>query len=105
MGDPATRIYGTARFRVPTPNAERAIEAIERFVTHVRTEPGTELYVSLRDRADPTRFTHFMMFRDAAAEGAHGSSEQVREFADVLYPLCDGPVEFERFEVIAAAVG
>jgi hypothetical protein len=41
--------------------------------------------------------------RGRAAERAHGSSEAVGEFTDGLYPLCEGPVEFERFEPIADA--
>lgn len=93
------KVCGAARFRVPRENIDRALEAIDRFVAHTRSEPGTELYVSLRDRLDPTRFTHWMIFRDQAAEEAHGRSEEVQEFTSVLYPLCDGPVEFDRFEL------
>ena len=73
---------------------------IRRFVEHVRTESGTELHLSLRDRDDPTRFTHSMIFSDVAAEHEHGCCGAIEVFTDVLYPLCDGPVEFERFEPI-----
>jgi hypothetical protein len=44
-----------------------------------------------------------MVFRDGDAERAHSSSEAVRAFTSALYPLCDGPVEFERYELIDEA--
>jgi quinol monooxygenase YgiN len=102
-GSGGRKIFGTARFRVPLENADRALVAIRTFVDHVRTEEGTELYRSFRDRDDPTRFVHWMVFADENAERVHGSSDAVRRFTDELYPLCDGPVEFERYELIADA--
>jgi quinol monooxygenase YgiN len=102
-GEGGPKVFGTARFRVPPQNAGRALAAIRTFVEHVRTEEGTERYQAFRDRDDPTRFVHWMVFSDEDAERVHGSSEAVGRFTDELYPLCDGPVEFERYQLIASA--
>jgi quinol monooxygenase YgiN len=97
------KIFGTARFRVPPENADRALARIRTFVEHVRTEEGTERHQAFRDRDDPTRFVHWMVFSDAKAERVHGSSQAVGRFTDELYPLSDGPVGFERYELIAGS--
>ena len=60
-------VYGTARFSVKPEALDRSRSAIEDFVSYVRaSEPGTKLYLSLQDRADPTRFLHVMIFDDEA---------------------------------------
>jgi quinol monooxygenase YgiN len=102
-GEGGPKVFGTARFHVPPSNAGRALAAIRTFVEHVRTEEGTEWYQAFRDRDDPTRFVHWMVFSDEEAERVHGSSEAVGRFTDELYPLCGRPVEFERYELIAGA--
>ena len=56
-------VYGTARFRVKPESLDRRRSAIEEFVSYVR---ATKLYLSLQDRADPTRFLHVMIFDDEA---------------------------------------
>ena len=96
------KVYGTARFSVQPDAMDRAVQAIEAFVSYVRAnEPGTELYLSLRDRDDHRAFMHFMIFTDEGAEQIHANSEAVQRFTSVLYPLCPEPVRFERFEPVA----
>lgn len=62
---------------------------------------GTGPSFSFRDREEPARFTHLMVFADEAAEQIHPSSEPVQRFTSVLYPLCTEPVAFERFTLVA----
>ena len=96
------RVYGTARFTIADGDVDRAVEAIGQFVAYVKAnEPGTETYYSFRDRDEPARFTHFMIFADEAAEQVHANSEAVQRFTSVLYPLCTEPVAFERFTLVA----
>jgi quinol monooxygenase YgiN len=105
VGPAAGRVKGLRDCAVPhsRKDVDLALSAIETFVTHVRTEPGRELYLSFRDRDDPTRFTHLMVFADRRAEAAHGNSDAVRAFTEALHPLSDGPVGFERLELVASA--
>ena len=61
--------------------------AIEEFVRYVRThEPGTRLYMAWQERDDPTRFAHFFIFDDEAAQTAHSRSDAVKRFQDVYAP-------------------
>ena len=63
-------------------------------------EPGTKLYLSLQDQADPTRFLHVMIFEDEVAEDLHANSEAVKRFTDVLYPETVDGVTFNRFTAV-----
>jgi quinol monooxygenase YgiN len=81
---------------------DKALAAIREFVAYVmKNEPGTIRYISLQDKADPTRFLHYFEFQDKKSEDAHSSSEAVRRFTAVLYPLCVAPVEFTDFGTVA----
>lgn len=91
-------ILGTASFRVKTEELEIALQAIRTFVEHTRTEPGTLRYESWRSLDRRTDFLHLMEFVDETAERAHASSEAVGAFTDVLYPTCEAPPTFERWE-------
>jgi hypothetical protein len=51
---------------------------------------------------DRTRFLHYIIFRDAAAEERHAVPEGVKRFTAVLHPECLEPVEFRRYEVVAS---
>ena len=55
----------------------------------------------VRPAADPTRFTHVFVFRDADAEVKHSQSAAVKTFSGILYPECLAPVRFVDFELIA----
>lgn len=87
-----------ARFTVREDAVEVAEAAIRTFVEHTRTEPGTLRYESIR--FDASRFLHLMEFTDEDAERAHASSDAVRHFTDVLYPLCTEGPEFEDWSPV-----
>lgn len=97
-------IHGTARFGVKPEALDRCRSAIEEFVSYVReSEPGTKLYLSLQDRADPTRFLHVMIFDDDAAENLHANSDAVKRFTEVLYPETVNGVTFDRYTSVGPA--
>lgn len=91
-------IRGTARFTIEDGELDAALEAIRTFLAHTATEPGTLRYASWRHVERPREFLHLMEFVDEAAEAAHASSEAVKAFTDVLYPRCERPPTFDRFE-------
>ncbi|MGH2660023.1 MAG: putative quinol monooxygenase [Actinomycetota bacterium] len=94
-------MYGTARFSVKPEALDRCRSAIEEFVSYVRVnEPATQLYLSLQDRADPTRFLHVMIFDDEAAEDLHANSDAVKRFTEVLYPETEDGVAFDKYTAV-----
>ena len=96
-------IYQTARFKVRPEGLATCEAAICEFVEHVKSrEPGTLLYISLRDTQDPTSFLHYFIFQDEEARQEHASSEGVRRFTAVLYPECLAPVEFTEYTIRAS---
>lgn len=98
-------ICKTARFAVRPEALEACKQAIRELVLHIKaSEPGTRLYLSLQEQADPTRFRHVMIFDDEAAEGRHRSSDAVKKFTGVIYPATLQGVEFTTYAQIASNV-
>ena len=84
-----------AHYQVRPEELEKCLAAIHTFVAYVRArEPGTLRYEVWQEKEDPTRFVHLFTFRDAEADRFHSESEEVKQFASVLYPACVKPVEF-----------
>ena len=95
-------IYMTARFKVRADALQQCDEAIREFVGYVElNEPRTRLYTSVQEAGDPTRFLHFFVFDDEAAQEAHANSMAVKRFTDILYPACEAPVEFTEYSLVA----
>ena len=92
-----------ARYQVKAAAVDKVKAAIDAFVRYVQAnEPGTRLYMAWQQRDDPTRFTHFFIFADEAAQAAHGRSDAVKQFQAVYKPeLVGGPVVFTDYEVVA----
>lgn len=96
-------IHQTARFQVRPESLAKCRRAIEEFVAHIKAnEPGTVMYVSLRQRDDSTSFLHYFIFRDEAARDLHANSDAVKRFTGVLYPETLAPVEFTEYAVVAS---
>ena len=96
-------IYTIARYKVKAEGVARVEQAIERFVPYVKSgEPGTRMYLAWQQKDDPTRFVHFFIFDDEAANQLHGRSEAVKRFEEAYGPELDGgAVEFVDYELIA----
>ena len=73
------------------------------FVEYVRAhEPGTKMYMAWQQKDDPTRFVHFFIFENEAAQAAHGRSDAVERFKVAYRPeLVDGDVVFTRYQAVA----
>lgn len=103
--DAECQIHQLARYQVRAQALERCLAAIRGFVAYVQAnEPGTLRYDVWQEKADPTRFVHVFVFRDAEADRIHSQSAEVKKFASILYPECLTPVEFVDYEQFAAKV-
>jgi len=95
-------IATTAAFAVRPESLARCEEVIRKFVDDVTSqEAGTRVYVSLRERRDPTRFVHVMVFEDEAAEAAHRDAERTHRFTAALYPHTLEGVAFTDCSLVA----
>ena len=83
----------------------RCEEAIRQFMSAVDGEPGTRMYVALREAGDPTRFLHVMVFDDARAEERHRHAAHTRRFVEVLYPHTLEGVACNEYTMIGTTKG
>jgi quinol monooxygenase YgiN len=98
-------IARTARFAVRSDARERCETTIREFVDAVDREPGTRVYVSLREAGDPTRFLNVMVFEDERAEEAHRHAAHTRRFVAALYPNTLDGVAFNDFLLVCKTKG
>lgn len=96
-------IYMTAKFEVQKDALEVCQQTIQEFVDYVRAnEPNTVLYTSLQEKANPTHFVHYFIFRDENGRETHSNSDAVNRFTSVLYPNLVAPVEFTEYMVLVS---
>ena len=82
-------------FKVKSSALDEAKILIRDYVEQIiLNEEDTLLYRSLQEKNDPTRFVHFMTFKDEYSENQHSKSNYTQEFVDELYPLCDEEPKF-----------
>ncbi len=92
-----------ARYEVRPEAIEDVLAAIHEFVAYIRAnEPGALRYEVWQETETPTRFVHRFVWRDEEANRIHGQSEEVKKFADTLYPNCLAPVEFVTYRQVDA---
>ena len=96
-------IYQTGGYQVKSSAVDKVRKAIQDFVPYVQeSEPGTQMYLAWQQKDDPTRFLHFFIFEDAAAQTRHGQSTAVQRFESAYSPeLVGGDVVFTDYEMIA----
>jgi quinol monooxygenase YgiN len=96
-------IYQTGGYQVKASAVEKVRKAIKDFVPYIQeNEPGTQMYLAWQQKDDPTRFLHFFIFEDGAAQALHGQSEAVHRFESVYSPeLVGGDVAFTDYEMVA----
>jgi quinol monooxygenase YgiN len=97
-------IYKTAHYQVKPQAVDKVKRAVEEFVSYVQAnEPGTRLYTAWQRKDDPTRFVHFFIFEDEAAETIHRESKAVKRFVAVYSPeLMGGDVVFADYNLVEA---
>jgi quinol monooxygenase YgiN len=96
-------IYKTARFKVRPEGLEKSKQAIQEFIEYIKhNEPGTRLYSAMQEAEDATRFLHYFIFEDAAAEEIHRTSEAVKHFTTILYPETVDGVIFTDYVLVAS---
>lgn len=96
-------IYMTAQWRCRSGAEEIVTEALREFVAEVgRNETGTRVYTALQDISEPNRFMTSFVFEDEAARQLHQSTEWVKRFTEVIYPLNDGEVLFSEYNLVAS---
>lgn len=95
-------IYRTATFMVRPESIDKCKEEIQRYVSQISGhEPGTRLYFSLQDDVNPSRFFHFYVFENEAAEKSHNSAAITKALSAALGPELNGPVSFGDYSLIA----
>ncbi len=96
-------IYQTGGYQVKGSAVGKVTKAIKDFVPYVQEhEPGTQMYHAWQQKDDPTRFLHFFIFEDGAAQARHGQSEAVHRFESAYSPeLVGGDVVFTDYEMVA----
>ncbi|TNC13241.1 antibiotic biosynthesis monooxygenase [Methylobacterium terricola] len=76
------------------PGAEETLrKALLDVAAHVAaSEPDTVGFFVSQEAGDPTRFTTYERFTDAAAMDRHNGSEAVARFFRIAQPILDGEV-------------
>lgn len=94
-------IIKEARFKIKPEKLDEGLSLIRTFVHKVKkNEPDTLAYTSYQSEDDPTRFIHFMQFKDREAEEYHRNTEYVKTFVEGLYPICDEVPEFRNLNEV-----
>ncbi len=98
-------IYKTAQFTVKPESLDKCAPRHRgiRPQPSATTNRARQLYVSWQERDNPTRFLHYFVFDDAAAEEFHRDTEWVKRFTSALYPeLVDAQgVTFTDFTLVS----
>jgi quinol monooxygenase YgiN len=97
-------IYMTAQWKCQSGAEETVTAALKEFVAAVsQFETGTRVYIALQSLSEPTRFMTSFVFEDEAARQHHQSTDWVKHFTDVIYPLNDGEILFTKYNLVASS--
>lgn len=96
-------IHRLALFEVLPEHLPMTIQAIEEFVAAVNSnEVGCILYRPLQEVHEPSKFTHYMVFKTKEDEELHRQTELVKIFVDILYPTLPVNTVFKTMRVIGS---
>ena len=96
-------IYMTAQWQCRSGAEATVAAALREFVTAVgQHESGTRVYTALQDVKDPTRFMTSFVFENESARQFHQSTEWVKRFTGVIYPLNEDEVLFTEYHLVAS---
>jgi quinol monooxygenase YgiN len=85
-------IHKLVTYEVRKESVPQALELVRAFVDEVgRKEGGIAKYQVWQDAAQPTRFTHHVVFRVPSAEDYHKKTAWNKRFTEALAPLCAAP--------------
>jgi quinol monooxygenase YgiN len=95
----------TARFSVAPESVQPALYAMSDLINYVKAnEPGTLQYSCVQDFENSFAFLSFFEFEDEASEETHRASAATARFVDVLYPLLEGDIIFQRWNPVASTI-
>jgi quinol monooxygenase YgiN len=93
----------TAQWQCRRGAEETVAAALREFVSAVgQHETGTRVYTALQDVNEPTRFMTSFVFEDETARQFHQSTEWVKFFTGVIYPLNESEVLFTEYHLVAS---
>jgi quinol monooxygenase YgiN len=96
-------IYMTAQWRCRSGAEGTVAAALKEYVAAVgRHETGTRVYTALQSINEPSQFMTSFVFEDEAARQIHQSTEWVKRFTEVIYPLNEGDVLFTEYNLVAS---
>lgn len=95
-------LYITASYQVKPESVNKIKKAIEEFVAYIKAnESGTKLYVAWQEKKDNTKFFHFFIFENKAAQDIHSNSHAVKQFESIYSSeLVGGDVVFTEYEPV-----
>jgi quinol monooxygenase YgiN len=89
-----------ARYRAYFGKVNDIKEIVREFIERFRKIEGVLAYEVYQDQEDSHAFVHLIKFKDEKSETLHNNSEDVKEFADKLYPFCQTEPKFTRLKVV-----
>src|SRR5262245_56832171 len=94
-------LHKTAHYNVKPESVEKIKKILREYVAFVRqNEPDTLYYIVMQDKVDLTSFTHFGIYRDAAAQQKH--NDGAKYYADQLWAETPEPATFVDYELVVA---
>lgn len=89
-----------ARIAAKAESVDVVREALASLLEPTRSEVGCILYELMQNQADPTDFTFYEEWTNAAALDAHAQSEHIKTTFAQLAEHLEGPADVRRYSYI-----
>ena len=89
-----------ARIKAKAESVDVVREGLTSLLESTRAEPGCILYELMQNEADPTDFTFYEEWTNAAALEAHAQSEHLRSTFAKLDGHLEAPADVRRYSYI-----